>query len=293
MHAEHVRLADSLGAFAASLLFHAAIFSTFGIGAYLLAQVCRRVPWPRPAYAIASWLVCWIVCAQVLRAIVLPSISFEGSLANFFSIVFADACSSSFSESGRKRATWWINLACAAPVGLVPSGEARRWSRFCAHPLMRFPLSSGPGIGISVLQKTSVLLLWAFAGRSVLLGRPALANQATSDRHRGGGYHRGVRCGCAEGGLGQRATRAGADSLERYAGNDISFKTAYAVVARSVSSDHYNAFYDFLKSRTNIREPPGPANVSLVANLGASSGAKPNIFHFCDRQSAAGFSFAL
>ena len=52
------------------------------------------------------------------------------------------------------------------------------------------------------------------------------------------------------------------------------------MVARSVASDHYNAFYDFLKSRTNIREPEGPANVSLVANLGASSGAKPNIFIF-------------
>jgi Sulfatase len=70
------------------------------------------------------------------------------------------------------------------------------------------------------------------------------------------------------------------DSLERYAGTDISLKTAYAVVTRSVARDNYGAFYGFLKSRTNIREPEGPANVSLVANLSPSSGAKPNIFIF-------------
>ena len=278
-HAKHVRLADSLGAFAASLLFHAAIFSTFGIGAYLLAQVCRRVPWPRPAYAIASWLVCWILCAQVLRAIVLPSISFEGSLANFFSIVFAGCVLFVVFGIMAKARDVVDKLGLRRTSGLSPVWRGAAVVAILCTSAYAIPVVFGTRDWDFVLQKTSVLLLWAFAAAAFCwaglrwrIKRGAIAIAVVVII---------VACDAAV----LKAVSAGAqsgwsDSLESYAGNDISFKTAYAVVARSVASDHYNAFYDFLKSRTNIREPEGPANVSLVANLGASSGAKPNIFIF-------------
>jgi hypothetical protein len=88
-HLRQAHGSDLLGAWGASLLFHAAIFSTFGIGAFLLAQLCRRLPWPRQAYVISALFVSWFLCAQVLRVIVLPTISFEGSQADLFSVVFS------------------------------------------------------------------------------------------------------------------------------------------------------------------------------------------------------------
>jgi membrane-anchored protein YejM (alkaline phosphatase superfamily) len=54
-----------------------------------------------------------------------------------------------------------------------------------------------------------------------------------------------------------------------------------------VRSDGYTAFYEFLKRNTNLRQPVGPAELSLVSNLKPSAGGKPNIFFFvidCLRQ---------
>ena len=278
-HAQRVRAADSLGAFVASLLFHAGIFSTFGIGAYLLAQVCRRLPWPRRAYAIASWLVCWILCAQVLRAIVLPSISFEGRLANFFSMVFSGCVLFVVFGITAKARDIAAKLGLRRPSGLTPVWRGAAVVAILCAAAYGIPVILGTRDWDFVLQKTSVLLLWAFAAAAFCragvrwrIKRGAIAIAVVLVI---------VACDAAVlKAVSVSAQSSWSDALERYAGSDISFKTAYAVVARSVATDNYNAFYDFLKSRTNIREPEGPANASLVANLGPSSGAKPNIFIF-------------
>ncbi len=278
-HAQQIRLADSLGAFVASLLFLTAIFSTFGVGAFLLAQVCRRLPWPRRAYAIASWLVCWILCAQVLRAIVLPSISFEGRMADFFSIVFAGCVLFVVFGITAKARDVVAKVVLRRSSWLSPVWRGAAVVAILCAAAYAIPVVFGTRDWDFVLQKTSVMLLWSFAAAAFCwagvrwrIKRGAIAIAAVL-----------VVLACdvtVLKAVSVSAQGSWSDALEGYAGNDISLKTAYAVVARSVASDNYDAFYGFLKSRTNIREPEAPANVSLVANMGSSSGAKPNIFIF-------------
>jgi hypothetical protein len=72
------------------------------------------------------------------------------------------------------------------------------------------------------------------------------------------------------------------DILDTYAGADVSFKTAYSILSRSVDNNAYLPFYDFLKQHTNLGRgvAVGPADVHLVADLRPSPGRKPNIFLF-------------
>ena len=270
---------DLLGAWGASLLFHAAIFSTFGIGAFLLARVCRRLPWPRQACVISALFVSWFLCAQVLRAIVLPTISFEGSQADIFSVVFsgcvlfvvvgsAAKARSIAARDGVRRTSnlgpaWRrasvVLIVCAAAYLIPALLETRDWD--------------------FVLQKTAVLLLWAFAviafcwaGIRWRIKRVDIAIVVVL-----------VVLGCDAAVLkvvSASPENSWSDSLETYAGSDISFKTAYAVVARSLESNNHNGFYEFLKSRTNIREPERPADLRLVSDLRPANAAKPNIFIF-------------
>ncbi|MGH9829840.1 MAG: sulfatase-like hydrolase/transferase, partial [Blastocatellia bacterium] len=75
-------------------------------------------------------------------------------------------------------------------------------------------------------------------------------------------------------------TPDGNDVLDRYAGWDISFKTASAVLSESVHNNAHAAFYQFLKLNTNLRQDVGPAKLSLVGDLKPSGDTKPNIFVF-------------
>jgi hypothetical protein len=278
-HIQQAHASDLLGAWGASLLFHAAIFSTFGVGAFLLAQVCRRLPWPRQAYLISTLFVSWFLCAQVLRVIVLPTISFEGSQADLFSVVFsgcvvfvvvgsAAKARNIAARDGLRRTSnldpvWRrasvVLIVCAAAY-LIPAVLATRDWDF-------------------VLQKAAVLLLWAFA---VI----AFCWAGIRWRIKRGGIAIVVVLavlGCDAAVLKVVSTSAEnswSDSLETYAGSDISFKTGYALAARAVERHNFNGFYAFLKSRTNIRDPERPVDLSLVNGVRPANGARPNIFIF-------------
>jgi Sulfatase len=269
-------LLDGLGM---SLLFHTAIFSAFGTGFYLLGQACRRLPWPRPVYAISIWLVSWFIGAQMLRLIALPAISFEGGHANLFAAIFSGCLvffavgtvAAARSLSGRLSldGAGGLGLVCRrVAVALVLCGTAYAIPAFLGMRDWDF-----------VLQRIAVILLWAFSLAGLCWARVRW-------RIKGGVVAAAVLVAivaCDATVL--KLVSPGDESrwsnrLENYAGSDISFKTAYALAARSVESGNYDGFYDFLKSRTNIREPERPVNLSLVGDLQPIPGSKPNIFIF-------------
>ncbi|HVI06669.1 MAG TPA: sulfatase-like hydrolase/transferase, partial [Candidatus Binatia bacterium] len=75
---------------------------------------------------------------------------------------------------------------------------------------------------------------------------------------------------------------AAQETLDTYAGADISFKTAYDILARPIDNSAHRQFYEFLKQHTNLGPDidPGPADLRLVENLQPAPGPKPNIFIF-------------
>jgi membrane-anchored protein YejM (alkaline phosphatase superfamily) len=70
--------------------------------------------------------------------------------------------------------------------------------------------------------------------------------------------------------------------LDSYAGADVSFKTVYSVLSRPLDNRAYRQFYEFLKQHTNLTRDTsaGPVDVSLVPDLHATPGPKPNVFLF-------------
>jgi arylsulfatase A-like enzyme len=69
------------------------------------------------------------------------------------------------------------------------------------------------------------------------------------------------------------------DTLERYSGNDISFKVAREILSPATDDD---AFYSFLRKAAEMSPTihAASANVSFTDELTATQGAKPNIFIF-------------
>jgi len=278
-HMRQAQGSDLLGGWGASLVFHAAIFSTFAIGAFLLAQVCRRLPWPRQAYAISTFFVSWFLCAEVLRVIVLPTISFEGGQADLFSVVFSGCVLFVVVGSAAKAR----NIAARAGVRRT-SNLHPAWRRvsvvliLCAAAYL-IPALLATRDWDFVLQKTAVLLLWAFA----VIAFCWAGIRWRIKRVRAAIVVLLFVLGCDAAVLkvvSASTENSWSDSLGSYAGSDISFNTAYALVSRAVERHNFNGFYGFLKSRTNIRGPERPADLRLVGDLRPANGAKPNIFIF-------------
>ena len=243
---------DLLGGWGASLLFHAAIFSTFGIGAFLLAQVCRSLPWPRQAYVISALFVSWFLCSQVLRAIVLPTISFEGSQADLFSVVFSGCVLVVVVGSAAKARDIAARAGMRRTSNLDPAWRRASVVLIVCAAAYLIPALLATRDWDFVLQKTAVLLLWAFAliafcwaGIRWRITRVSTANVVLL-----------VVLVCDAAVLkvvSASAENSWSDSLETYAGSDISFNTAYALAARVVERHDFNGlFYGFLKSRTAI-----------------------------------------
>ena len=270
---------DSLTALGMSLLFHIAVFSAFGAGFYALWWICRRGPAPRIAYTFWAALMFCFICAQVLRSIVLPAISLEGRQANVFAAVFS-ASLVFFSLSTIATAR---SMARKMSTG-YGSGLPRTARRVLVALVVCLAAYAVPAFLAArdwdfVLQKISVMLLWAFSMvgfcwadlRWRIKGRAVAAVVIVAL----------VACDVS---VLELATSSDENKwsniLEIYAGSNISFRTAYNLATRSVASGNYDGFYDFLKSRTNIREPARPVDLSLVLNLQPSQGAKPNIFIF-------------
>lgn len=268
---------QALFAFGASLGFHLLIFGLFGIAIGLFRTVSNRTPWPDRAYWLLSRLFFCGLCALVLRSMVLPSISFEGWQADLFCVVVSAAlviyvtaliaklrgsavATPSVSALGRP-SSLWVSAAVVSLFGIA------YW----------IPAALGPTDWDFVLQKIAVVAVWSgvlgfvtWSGFTI----EAKVSKAIAV----------VVLIVAVAGLAPYKLQPGmpewSDVLDAYAGWDISFKTAQAVLSRSVRDGSYAAFYQFLKRNTNLRQPVGPANLSLVTELKPSDGSKPNIFLF-------------
>jgi hypothetical protein len=262
----------------ASLCFHIVIFSLLGLVLSLMWLATRRTPRPRLAYFVGTALVVWLLCTQALHSIVLPAISFEGVRASIFSasvggIVVLCAAAAYLKWQGSQ-----VNEVAA-------SSRRTRWLwpvlilglSFSAYAI---PAWLGMNDWDFVLQRIAVLAAWMLA--VFILGRISFAM-------RGKAVAAAVliMCGCT--GFAhyaqltvQNPNGRITDVLDAYAGADVSFKTAYSILSRSVDNNAHTAFYDFLKQHTNLGSAAvtGPADVRLVADLRASSGSKPNIFLF-------------
>jgi Sulfatase len=268
---------QALVGFGASLAFHFVIFAAFGLAMYLFRILSDRTPWPDRAYSVLSQIFVCCLCAQVLRSIVLPSISFEGFQADLFCVAVSlvlviyvaalrvklrGMTAVNQSAMARQRPSGWLMGAAAASLCGI------------AYTI---PIAIGPTDWDFVLQKIAVLAVW-----SAVLGFLGWSGFSIGGKAAKAGAVAVLIVVVA--GLGPyRLQPAGpnwSDVLDRYAGWDISFKTAYTVWTRSVRNDADTAFYEFLKQNTNLRQPIGPAGLSLVGDLKPSPGKKPNIFVF-------------
>ena len=276
----------SLTSIGASLVLHTVLFAGFALVVQFIAAVAKKTAWPEPVsfWLNRAWV--WLIAAAAIRYIAFPTISFDGLQAGIFasiaSLAFVLYSTAITVEIRRKinSATqrgsgfvwpWWFKLL----AGLALIGLA-----------YEVPALIGPTDWDFVLQKFSVLLLWGAAialirwpdrwlrTRSVRVGTVLLlicAGVAFA------AFRISVSASASDSGESERSA-----ALDEYAGADISFKTAYDILSRSVHDDAYSDFYRFLRQHTNLPRDavPGPANIKLVDSLAPTVGTKPNIFLF-------------
>ncbi|MBZ5703743.1 MAG: sulfatase-like hydrolase/transferase [Acidobacteriia bacterium] len=267
----------------ASLIFHLVIFTAVGAVILAVRVATRRAPWPERTYLAATRVMAWMICFEVIRHIALPTISFEGIQANLFAAVFALALvayasgivarlRADFSrltgqDSHRPRA--WLLIVCG--LGLLAACYV-------------IPAVIGRTDWDFVLQKIAVLLVWLtvvgllrwagaeFQGRSLWMTSVVALVFATA----GFGAYKAL----ASSNVGRQAEWTA--TLDSYAGSDVSFKTAYDILSRSLDNEAYDGFYRFLRQNTNLGRDVtvGPADTRLVSDLKPTPGEKPNIFVF-------------
>ena len=277
---------------AASLVFHLVIFTAFGGAMVLIGVIARRTPWSESVRWMGTHAVAVLICAGVIHSLILPTLSFDGPQANLFSgvvslalVLYAAGCAAA-----------WRRLpgdnAVTKRIGLKANGIGRwRMAGLLiagALGLLLFSYAIPSLLRTRdwdfALQRTAVVVLWAAAlaflrwtgvelkartARAATLLILALAVAGCGVYRAEADYHPGVQDNWT--GL-----------LDSYAGTDLSFKTAYDILSRSVDNQAHEAFYQFLKRNTNI--PPEtvatPSDVSLVPDLKPTPGEKPNIFLF-------------
>jgi hypothetical protein len=270
-----------LAGFAASLGFHLLIFAAFGAALYAFALLARRTSWPNRIAVILPCLLACYLGAQIIRGMILPAISFEGWQADIFSVTIS--CALVFYTAAI------VPRLRLMTAGTTDDTAPRRLSWRSASVAMlllcviayAIPGVLGPTDWDFVLQQTAVIAVWA-------------ATLAFIHRYEFSISRRALKVGAiaalvvAVAAVGWRETaRSEQESsdnwtslLDEYSGADISFKTTRAILSRSVRNDAYDAFYEFLKRNTNLRQPVGPLQLSLAPDLESAEAAKPHIFLF-------------
>ena len=266
-----------------SLVFHLVIFTAVGAVIWGMRAATRRTHWPEQTYFVVTRAVAWLICFEVIRGIALPTISFDGVQANLFAAVFALALVAYATGIMAKLRT---GLSVTAGWN---SGRPRAWQLIVCGLLLlaacyAIPVVIGRTDWDFVLQKIAVLLVWlsvvgllgwagaALQGRRLWITSVVALVFATA----GFGAYRALASSHFEGQAEWTAT------FESYAGADISFKTAYDIVSRSMDNEAYDGFYRFLRQNTNLGRDVavGPADTRLVSDLKPTVGEKPNIFVF-------------
>jgi Sulfatase len=266
----------------ASLCFHVVIFATVGLILVLIRLAVSRHSSAELLSAIITGVFAWFLFVQLLRTMILPTISFEGFQADAFAgaISFVILLSwIAISANWRRlissvpRQSIWIRAAVYAFAAVAIAGSA-----------YAIPVLLGPTDWDFVLQRIAVVAVWLFilevvcwtglrvrakAASIALVLAVASATVGFTHYARSALYN-------------PEASSALRDFLDTYSGADISFKTAYDVLSSPVHDNAYRQFYEFLKQHTNLGDdvPAGPVNLPLVSDLRPTPGIKPNIFVF-------------
>ncbi|MGA2856627.1 MAG: sulfatase-like hydrolase/transferase [Candidatus Sulfotelmatobacter sp.] len=274
----------ALQGFGVSLCFHFVIFTAVGLILGLIKWATSRPAWPGLLNFVLTRAFAWWVCFQLLRTMILPTISFEGTQANILAAVFSFVVVLFATGLGaRLRAVGSCGelpvVRAAAPVWLW--GFAAVGLVVAAYGI---PVLLGKTDWDFVLQRVAVIAVWLLVLETIgwtgfrVRGKTASIALVLVLTCASAGF---VSCA--------RLTLYSPDpspkwkgALDEYAGVDISFKTAYALLSRPMDNKAYRQFYEFLKQNTNLSHSSvvGPADVGLVSDLGPTPGVKPNIFVF-------------
>jgi phosphoglycerol transferase MdoB-like AlkP superfamily enzyme len=265
----------ALQGFALSLCFHLAIFVP-------VALIVSVIAWVSVA-AVLTRAFAALLIFQALRTMILPTISFGGTMANIFAAVVALVAvffATGLAASLRSR-------MIDAGTGAIRISPAWSWSAFTIALLAAaygIPSILGRTDWDFVVEKVAVLLLWLAALHVVRHLMKRRWDKTASIAAYGLVCLAGLGfLGCARAALyNPDPSPAWQTALDNYAGADISFKTAYAVLSRPVDDKAYLQFYEFLKQHTNLPRSVNvaPPDVRLVADLQPTPGTKPNIFVF-------------
>ena len=289
---QHPHRADSghplLFGIAASLISHLTIFTVFGGVLAVLAMAGRRTPWPGRAQFVLGSAFAWLIGAGVIRYIVLPTISFDGLLADIFAATVSLAVV--LCGAGLLARIRFVSLPRTNAPAPATFSVAQRviFGSLLVLVAYRIPLALGPTDWDFVLQKLAVVLVWIAAiglfhwGGTWVQGRSARAAAAIVFICAGVGLAGFKVSALSDTRAGNGAPGDWIALMDNYAGADISFKTAYDVLSRSVDNEAHDGFYEFLQQNSNIRgnAVAGPPDIELVDNLKPTSGVKPNIFFF-------------
>ncbi len=274
----------ALRGFAASLCFHLVIFTAVGLVLGFIRFASGRTPWPQLLNFVLPRVLAALLLTELLRSLVLPTISFEGTQATIFALIVSAVAVLS---STVLAATWQSRGNSGLPVNAAGKLSIFWWTFApCAFFAAAYAIPAwlGRNDWDFVLQRMAVIGLWLVALHMV---------RFTSIRLQGNRARTATFLALAIAGAGFAAYAKRAlynpepsplsqEVFDSYAGSDISFKTAYDILSRPVDNQAYRLFYDFLKQHTNLGRDVnvGPADVRLVSRLLPTPGIKPNIFFF-------------
>ncbi len=252
-----------------------------------MAGIFARHSGSERVYLVTLTTIGFVIGALVLRKVIFTSLAFNGRRALLFALVMAAATAVAL---------------CGMAVRLRAGGGQWTFSCVVLGPLRKravlvvaialvlaapsaFPALLGALDWESVLQKLSILAIWAIA----------LAIFQANTKPRAKPYSTaavlllalGVGCGYKALVWSQaywpRLTGSDVDAatvIERYGGYDLSAKVAGDLLLPMVDDDAHAAFYAFLNANTNLPESAAVHHpeVNLAERLTRTSGPKPNIF---------------
>jgi hypothetical protein len=301
----------ALQGFGLSLCFHLAIFVTVGLILSLIgwasgwasSWTCSWATAKTSHDAILCYVLTrafvWLLLFELLHTMILPTISFGGMPAGIFAatvslvaVLFAAGFTASLRAAVANERCNEVSSErlSAAPIRLPE--RTWLWTRVWIWAIAAIavlaaaysiPIALGRTDWDFVVQKVAVMVLWLAVLQTICrfeIKRSKAISIAVYGLLIGAGT--GFLC-CARQALYNPDPSPGWQAvLDNYAGADISFKTAYAVLSRPVDDKAYLQFYEFLKQHTNLPRSVNvaPPDLRLVASLQPTPGIKPNIFVF-------------
>ena len=287
-----LRPAEIAAAISSTLASHLLIFAMMYAALRVVRAVASRFPSTAKIEFCAFYLLVAIVGMLVIRRVVLPTIALSNYLADVFSIAasgsvvaFLVGLRMRVYRRGRIEFNSGLEMALLPFAPVLPS-KVVSISLLLMIGFVGYvvPNNLARADWDFLLQKLSVIGIWAatfvvFYSAQLRVPRKKrpLAIVALIVATTLGAYK---AMGQFESGVARLFKEANiADTLERYSGNDISFKVAQEILSPATDDD---AFYSFLRKAAEMSPSTrgALANVSFTDELTLTQVAKPNIFIF-------------